>query len=486
MTVMDHQQHELDQTLAAGAPAAWSESVVIGSEDTAGEGTTGTDDRFGQTEIGVGDVEAVTTEDTDVTYGLGAITAAAAVEANDGDIASRPDDEVHQNADSDIHAATEQQDAADAPATPTDGGDDVPPEIPATAETGEQPNRGEALRKLIAHTGTSETRIHNRIRNEVIGDAERLNLNGVLEEYDDYDLDEAVEYIATTGETEDGLNIRDKVLTDDVMEAQAEYAEALEAAGARFMYVNGQELTIQIADPATFTEAVEQLQAANLTADELYDFDHQIFLAIEDATIDAHMTISANNQLEAIAICQGEVPDFIDYAQSRQEQLTSTERTTLAANLAANAGRLVDALDALGTPARSILPLRQLAVAHSEGLDVEWAVGSELEVVGAYVPEVDRNGLEADDQAPIQIGIDRIEDPEDWQAIYGYLTHLEQTAPDAAFTDMVRSTLLGDLYSSMINEPEENWQGELPPNQDTYQATLSAAVDRIITIMPRE
>jgi hypothetical protein len=426
---MDHQQHEFNQQFPSGAPEAWGEPVVIGSDEAVADETpTGDDDRFAPTEIGVGDIEH--------TAGVAATS------------------------------------APDTPGHSGEGSDDVPPEIPGTPEVQEQPNRGEALRTVLAHANTSTERIHDRLRGLVIDNAERLDLGRHLEDEDvGRNLDETVEYLGTTKGLEVGRTIKSMVLIDDLVEAEAAYSEALEAVGARFGYRNQEELMLEIINPEAYAEAVEQLQTAELTEEELENFHRQAFLTVDDAMQRAPETIVANNQPEALAICGGAVPDFDEFVRTPGAGSTSPESTAFAASLAENAGRIAAVFEALGTPDFVVAPLRQLAIAQTEGLTTEWAVGISIEVIG---------------QSDTPAGIGRLTTPQNWEPVLGYLTHLQTTAPDAAFTEEVRSTLLGDIYTSVLNPPGPNWLGEVHSERDTYQAFLSAMAERIIEIMPRE
>jgi hypothetical protein len=194
-------------------------------------------------------------------------------------------------------------------------------------------------------------------------------------------------------------------------------------------------------------------------------------MIFERALYKAAETIIGNNQPEALTACNGAIPDYDEFIGPPGEQDTSAESLTFADKLAANASRLAPVLTAMGAAENTVAPVRQLGIAHAAGLTVEWAVGLSIDVIG---------------QSGLTMGVDRLTNPEQWEPVYGYLTHLQATAPTEPFTEEIRSMLLGDLYAAAFTPLEENWLGEVYADPEAYTAMLSDRIERIIALMPRE
>jgi hypothetical protein len=329
--------------------------------------------------------------------------------------------------------------APDAPAA-TDGPGDVPPELPPLVTTGEgEPNRGEAVKDVIMYTAGVNPDITSRAHMMVLDNADSLDIPGYMEEMGFDNIGDAVDSLTHVVPDETGTSIRAEVITDELATAERLYADRLEAAGLK-LGSDGEEIRLDMTDPAYFTEAIGQMSAP-ANPDEQTAFNDQIQTIIDGATLVASGAIIADHPDAAEAAVQWNPPPDITFTSGAVEGNAIPEDRGMATSLAENAATLAANLEAHGTPPTTVDPVRQLAIAHAEGLTTEWAVGCALEIIArSHTP----------------IGVDRVSEPEEWSTVYSHLEHLAITAPNAEYTREVRDTLLRDIDTTLAGPGQDN------------------------------
>jgi hypothetical protein len=456
---MDHS--EIPDELGNGGaptavPAAWREPVVIGSEDTGADPPGFVDERF----VPAADIGAEPAEDEHAmrtTHHIGSATMHLATGNGKGDAASA-EEATAGRPDSD----------PDTPATLDDGGDDVPPEVPAaSAETG--PNRGEALAAVTRAAAVSGETIHARIRETVINEAESLGLGDFLENID-LPLDDAVEEVAYqtpilgTDET-----LYDRIVGDVIAEASETHSEALAAAGVKFDQYDGDQFELEITDPDTYTDAVGQLPPP-ATPEEQTTFNTQASQTVDEAIHRVNHIIIRNDPVGALNACHGRQPNTLALSPAALHTPTPDEQA-FATSMLRNAGTLAAHLEGLGAPAPVVEPLRHLALAHDEGHVADWAVGVELGLIG---------------NSDMTLGVERLTRFSGWEQVYDYLSHLQQAAPNAEFTASVRETVLRDIRQA-IDGPSPNESSlVIRMIYGRAESMLRVALANIEQIMPHD
>lgn len=308
---------------------------------------------------------------------------------------------------------------------------DPPTDIPTQETTGEEePDRAAALRQLVDLITTPP--------------ADRA-LKKLLEEGMDYD--EAVMMVEQS--RRDGPLRQEKRVSKEQLEAaRTEQRDAMEATGLRvdrrLTSEGGMLLAMQ--DPEAFTATLQALRPPETQEDEEHLHD-QLTHIVRDALSESSMVVVCSNHDDVTRI-RGTTAfeqlyiDALGPISDVEVDNVPAETRRLAADLPGQAATIASELERLGAPQHTIESMRQLAIAHREGLGIAWATGHTLRLLG---------------HSDTTLTVDRLSGYIQWEDnVYRYLRYLRYEAPvrDSDFAQEVRSTVIRDLQVAL--DKEEN------------------------------
>jgi hypothetical protein len=342
-------------------------------------------------------------------------------------------------------------DLAEDPSRPDAGSEDVPiddmppPDVPGFGETGfEEPDRGAALKKVFEilekSPETAEEAVTAAVQahSEAASRTTELMVEGALPFVDAAKQAARETYV---GEGDDAINLVETALESAIDEATETSREVLDAAGLT-LREGAMAFEAEMTDPGAFTEALAQTDAPATRA-ERDRLNVHIEGIVQDALGGASLvgTTLWSGQA-ATMVAEADSPE----AASIRSSIGNAERVPddsihLYDAMVRHSGAMAAETTRLQVPENITEGLRQHAIAANEGLDVEWAVGYQLELVG---------------RGEGSVGVDRLYTPDQWNAAFRYLGYLQLTAPTAQFTQEVGRTVERDIVRALEN-PDINY-----------------------------
>lgn len=326
--------------------------------------------------------------------------------------------------------------ASPEPEVPSAGspGDQDPPTDTPSGEAAEEdsPERGQALSRLYSFVAASSEQLRVAVAEAVTADEFReWDISRLLDEGIGLTRADAIELIGRTRPAPEGdgeQTIQDRVVAHEEALAALQYYPELEAAGLaveRVLDVHP-SMTLRMTNPEAFAATLAATPRPEGTG-AWEQFHAKTSGLIEDALLRTSTFFTLQHR--------GVIPEDPDAANREiVDQIASPEQRNLAAQLPQHADIIAGELKRLNGPAAPIAAMRQLGIAHREGLVMEWALGHD-----AYI-----NG-----NSDTLIGVDRLSSPHEWEAAYQYLAHLQLVAPNSDFTHDVRENVLRDIRNAL-------------------------------------
>jgi hypothetical protein len=201
------------------------------------------------------------------------------------------------------------------------------------------------------------------------------------------------------------------------------------------VYETDDDMFLEITDPQQFTDAVAVLAPASVPAEEMKaESPYLIPSALRRASSiifrREHATVTAFlNTVDG-------VPSNLDIhpAYHDQDLMPADDQQAYVSAFASEAGRLAEALRAIDAPATVVAALDELVVARQQGMLQEWA--------GLYMTRLLGHG-------DMQIGVDRMDQSQEWAQAVTILQRLRSLAPNSPFTELVRTTVTTDIEASL-------------------------------------
>lgn len=201
------------------------------------------------------------------------------------------------------------------------------------------------------------------------------------------------------------------------------------------VYEADDDMPLEITDPQQFTTAITRIAPGSVPAEEMkYESPYlvsgtlrrvsSIIFRGEHATVTAFLNTADG------------VPSDLDIhpAYHDQDLMPADDQQAYVSVLACEAGRLAGALRAIDAPVTAVAALDELVVARQQGMLQEWA--------GLYMTRLLGH-------SDIQIGVDRMNQPQEWEHAVTILQRLRSLAPDSSFTELVRTTVTADIEASL-------------------------------------
>ncbi|HSX17103.1 MAG TPA: hypothetical protein VLH86_03325 [Patescibacteria group bacterium] len=237
--------------------------------------------------------------------------------------------------------------------------------------------------------------------------------------------------------------------------AELQYGSALAATGLRLE--DFYQIHIHVADVGAFLGALRRTEIPASAADAsrlkqgLADLTQKLLDATEESVgaqnRDAFEAAGGGPPYGLISLDKlwGAVLDAADPpepAPSEEAAERDAAKAVLATEVIDHSAALADRLAELypsqeqpGDPdegAGMTRSLRQLHRAVNSGLLVEWAVAQNMQLLDTS-----------------EIGVERLRNDSEWERVYRLLDHLNTKAPNAAFTNELRQTILADIKRTL-------------------------------------
>lgn len=357
-------------------------------------------------------------------------------------------------------------------------GDQEPPtDTPSGEVTGEEgPDRAGALQRLLGFTAISRGVIQEATSQTAPSDSKGA-FSFFMEE--GFGEDEAKGAAS--------LAVRMKAVKREEDFLGLQYSAEVEATGLKLhVPVNPGDVTLRIAEPDTFATT---LQAVPLPEGSREHFDTQITMAIDEALRDASAAHIITDR-SAAGVLLGEEPDnentpgFDDLPLPKLTIYDMPETLQrVQSHLPGCADAIASELERLGIAEPTVEAVRELAIAHREGLVPEWAVGLDTRLLGT------------DTRLSV---LYRFPDAENWDGVNSFVRYLRHTAPDSELLQAVYANMTRSIRAALAGEdpllftPAE--AGKLTPETiaerrmavERIAPVLRTALDKINEIMRDE
>lgn len=324
--------------------------------------------------------------------------------------------------------------AYDTPPDPPEDGN----EVEAAAEEVTAVQRGQALQEVSAFMGNFLDTTHQRIADTISADPALVAMvNRRVAEGDPEYI--AIERVgrqtytrARTMGVAETVPISVAVEAETMAEAMAAHADHLAHAGLELVKeFDGPAL--RLVDPAAYSEALSVMQLPDdpKVQESLKD---QCDKMAEDALSTARDTIL--NTPYSFAYYHSEGRPWINVHGFTREypDIVPDGSVDFTRSLAEHAASIGDSFERLGAASHKTESWQQLALARTAGMEVEWAIGHQLQVLGhSYLP-------------PGASG--RLDTLGSLENASNYLNYLVNNVPNSAFTRHVAEIIMRDVERS--------------------------------------
>lgn len=337
--------------------------------------------------------------------------------------------------------------------SPSSDNGDVPPPQDPPAETGqpEMPARARALQSVLDFSVGSTDQIEGAVFAHITqSDEYRGRLDDLVES--GITAQDAIDVLATEEVTEDGPTLTEALGTQELMLAQVQYENDLQATGLELILLPEENhIAVGLVNPEAFTAALSEVPTP---AGE--PVPHTLGVGITSILrntlpIIGHTLVALNSQ-NVEAMYGGEMPPIPSLFEKSDGSIrVPQEFTDQIAELAAYARPIAENLRRIGMQEGTVANIHRLAAAYEEGLLAEWGAATALSLIG-------------DSR---EIGIQRMGTDKEWSAAYGFLHHMESMAPDSQLLQLVRTQVIEDLERALApHEPIEAITDEVLDEDD--------------------